>query len=213
MTGAVRGSLPRSLAATPYDQLMRVLVDATVEVLGVLTVTAATIAGCAPQAGAQPPPGFPNLDGFIPVPADGYVARSGPSIPARISFSAPNGVVCDFYGGPAPAPQPSQDIKCSGDMPGMDDVPIPGGRSRPGDCMVGSVNYNGPGYQLSRMSYAGCDGNPAALPSAGKPLGVGQKLTHLNVTCAVGIDNLVACLDSTSGEHGFVVQRAGSWAF
>jgi hypothetical protein len=38
-------------------------------------------------------------------------------------------------------------------------------------------------------------------------------LTYLNVTCAVGADNLVACLDTTSGDHGFVVQRSGSWAF
>jgi hypothetical protein len=186
----------------------------TMRALGGLTlVVASAIAAPAPQAGAQPPPGFPNLDGFTSVPVDGYATSSGPTTPARISFSAPNAVVCDFYGGPAPAPQPSQDIRCSGDMPGMDDVPIPGGRSRPGDCVVGSVNYKGPGYQLSRMSYAGCDGNPAALPPAGKPLGVGQKLSHLNVTCAVGADNLVACLDSTSGDHGFVLQRSGSWAF
>jgi hypothetical protein len=186
----------------------------TVRALGGLTLVAAcAIAAPTPQAGAQPPPGFPNLDGFTSVPVDGYATSSGPTTPARISFSAPNAVVCDFYGGPAPAPQPSQDIKCSGDMPGMDDVPIPGGRSRPGDCVVGSVNYKGPGYELSRMSYAGCDGNPAALPSAGKSLGVGQKLSYLNVTCAVGADNLVACLDSTSGDHGFVLQRSGSWAF
>jgi hypothetical protein len=186
----------------------------TMRALGGLTLmVASAIAAPAPQPGAQPPPGFPNLDGFTSVPVDGYATSSGPTTPARMSFSAPNAVVCDFYGGPAPAPQPSQDIRCSGDMPGMDDVPIPGGRSRPGDCVVGSVNYKGPGYQLSRMSYAGCDGNPAALPPAGKPLGVGQKLSHLNVTCAVGADNLVACLDSTSGDHGFVLQRSGSWAF
>jgi hypothetical protein len=78
---------------------------------------------------------------------------------------------------------------------------------------VGSVDFKGPNYQLSRMSYAGCDGNPAPLPAGGKPLGTGQKLTYLNVTCAVGADNLVACLDTTSGDHGFVVQRSGSWAF
>jgi hypothetical protein len=214
LTGAVRGSLPRSLSATQYDQLMRVVLGVTIRVLGGLTLAAAAaLAGSAPQAAAQPPPGFPNFDGFTAVPPDGYVASSGPTTPARITFSAPNAVVCDFYGGPTPAPQPSQDIKCSGDMPGMDDVPIPGGRSRPGDCVVGSVNYKGPGYQLARMSYAGCDGNPAAQPVAGKPLAAGQKVSYLNVTCVVGTDNLLACLDTTSGDHGFVLQRSGSWAF
>jgi hypothetical protein len=63
------------------------------------------------------------------------------------------------------------------------------------------------------MSYSGCYGNAPALPTGAKLLAAGQKLTYLNVTCAVGADNLLACLDTTSGDHGFVVQRSGSWAF
>ena len=183
--------------------------------LGGLTLAAASaIAAPAPQAGAQPPPGFPNLDGFTAVPMDGYATTPRQGGAPRISFSATPTLVCDFYGGTAPAPQPSQDIRCNGDMPGMDDVPFPGGgRTKPGDCVVGAVNFKGPGYELSRMSYGGCDGNPPALPSSGKSLGPGQKLSYLNVTCAVGADNLVACLDTTSGDHGFVLQRSGSWAF
>lgn len=190
------------------------VVAVTVRVLGGLTLAAASaIAVAAPPAGALPPPGFPNLDAFTPVPADGYIGAGAPGSSPRVSFSAGSALVCDFYGGPPPVPQPSQDIKCKGDMSGLDDVPFPGGRPRPGDCVVGSVDFKGPGYQLSRMSYAGCDGNPAPLPAGGKSLGAGQKLTYLNVTCAVGADDLVACLDTTSGDHGFVVQRSGSWAF
>ena len=183
--------------------------------LGGLTLAAASaIAAPAPQAGAQPPPGFPNLDGFTAVPMDGYATTPRQGGAPRISFSATPTLVCDFYGGTAPPPQPSQDIKCTGDMPGLDDVPFPGGgRTKPGDCVVGSVNFKGPGYELSRMSYGGCDGSAPPLPSGGKSLGVGQKVSYLNVTCAVGADNLVACLDSTSGDHGFVLQRSGSWAF
>lgn len=193
---------------------MRAVVAPTMRALAGLTLAAAAaVAWPAPQAAPQPPPGFPNLDSFTSVPTGGYVTNSGPGTSTRISFSAPYPLVCDFYGGPAPAPQPSQDIKCSGDMPGMNDVPIPGGHPRPGDCVVGSVSYKGPGYQLSRMSYGGCDGNPPKLPSDGKLLGAGQKLSYLNVTCAVGADDLVACLDTTSGDHGFVLQRSGSWAF
>ncbi len=191
---------------------MRAVVGPAMRLLGALSLAAGFVV--APHAAAQPPPGFPNLDGFTPVSADGYVTSPHPGGSPRIGFSTSSALVCDFYGGPAPPPQPSQDIKCTGDMPGMDDVPFPGGgRPRPGDCVVGAVSFKGPGYELSRMSYGGCDGNPAALPSGGKALGVGQKLSYLNVTCAVGADNLLACLDTTSGEHGFVVQRAGSWAF
>ncbi|OBI99358.1 hypothetical protein [Mycobacterium sp. 1465703.0] len=193
---------------------MRAVVGVTLRMLGgLMLVAAAAIAVCASPAAALPPPGFPNLDTFTAVPADGYLGGGAPGGTPRVSFSSGSALVCDFYGGPPPVPQPSQDIKCKGDMLGMDDVPFPGGRPRPGDCVVGSVDFKGPGYQLSRMSYGGCDGNPAPLPAGGKALGSGQKLTYLNVTCAVGADNLVACLDTTSGDHGFVVQRSGSWAF
>ena len=187
----------------------------TMRALGGLALAAASaIAAPAPQSAAQPPPGFPNLDGFISVPADGYAAPPREGAPPRISFSATPTLTCDFYGGTGPPPQPSQDIKCTGYMPGMDDVPFPGGgHTKPGDCVVGSVNFKGPGYELSRMSYVGCDGSQPALPPGGKSLGVGQKLSYLNVTCAVGVDNLVACLDTTSGDHGFVLKRSGSRAF
>ncbi len=193
---------------------MRAGVGLTARTLGGLAVAATcALAAPPPQSAALPPPGFPNLDGFVAVPADGYLTNAGPGLPPRVTFTATSTLVCDFYGGPAPPPQPSQDIKCSGDMPGLDDISFPGGgHPKPGDCVVGTVNFKGPGYELSRMSYSGCEGNPPTLPS-GKPLGVGQKLSYLNVTCAVGADNLVACLDTTSGDHGFVLQRSGSWAF
>ncbi|OBK49779.1 hypothetical protein [Mycobacterium sp. 1081908.1] len=183
--------------------------------MGALTLAAASAiaATAVPRAAADPPPRFPDLSRFTAVPVDGYATPSQGGTP-RISFSVTPTLVCDFYGGPAPAPQPSQDIKCSGDAPGMDDVPFPGGgHSKPGDCVVGAVNFKGPGYELSRMTYSGCDGNPPALTSGGKPLAPGAKLTYLNVTCAVDAGNVVACLDTTSGDHGFVLQPSGSWAF
>jgi hypothetical protein len=181
--------------------------------VGAVALAAASAIASAPHAAAEPPPRFPDLSRFVAVPADGYATAAQGGAP-RISFSVTPTLVCDFYGGPAPAPQPSQDIKCSGDAPGMDDVPFPGGgRSKPGDCVVGTVNFKGPGYELSRMTYSGCDGNPPALPSGGKPLAAGAKLTYLNVTCAVDAGNVVACLDTTSGDHGFVLQPSGSWAF
>jgi hypothetical protein len=185
----------------------------TIRTLGGLTLAAASVLAAPPHASAAPPPGFPNLDGFTSVPAEGYLTTPATGAP-RISFSATPTLVCDFYGGPAPVPQPSQDIKCNGDMPGMDDITFPGGgHPKPGDCVVGAVNFKGPGYELSRMTYSGCEGSPPALPPGGKSLSAGQKVSYLNVTCAVGADNLVACLDTTSGDHGFVLQRSGSWAF
>jgi hypothetical protein len=193
---------------------VRGVVDLVVRVLGVLTLVTTSTIAFAQHAAAAPPPRFPNLDSFTAVPADGYITTSLPGNSPRINFVAPNSVTCDFYGGPAPAPQPSQDIKCIGELPGMDDIPFPGGgHPRPGDCVEGSVNFKGPGYELSRMTYGGCGGNPAVPANTGKALSVGQKLSYLNVTCAVGNDNLLACLDTTSGDHGFVLQSVGSWGF
>jgi len=193
---------------------MSAVVNLTARAVGVVALTTmSALIVPAPHAVAQPPPGFPNLDTFTAVPADGYMTTARPASGPRISFSAPYAMACDFYGGSAPAPQPSQDIKCNGEIPGADDIPFNGGgHPRPGDCVVGAVNFKGPGYELSRTSYGGCDGNPAALPG-GKLLAVGQKVSYLNVTCAVGADQLVACLDATSGDHGFVLQHSGSWAF
>ncbi|OBI05973.1 hypothetical protein A5714_23880 [Mycobacterium sp. E2462] len=196
---------------------MRAVVDVSMRALGGAALAAASaLTGLAPQAGAQPPPAFPNLDTFTAMPAEGYLVTGQQTAP-RIGFTVPStassAIVCDFYGGPSPAPQPSADLKCRGDIPGLDDVPVPGGRARPGDCLVGAVDYKGPGYQLSRMSEGGCDGSAATPQTGAKALGAGQKVSYLSVTCAVGADSLVACLDTTSGDHGFVLQRSGSWAF
>lgn len=182
--------------------------------LAALTLAAVPAIVSAPHAAAAPPPRFPDLSRFVAVPVDGYATSPQDGSGPRIRFSPTPTLVCDFYGGPAPAPQPSQDIKCSGDMPGMDDVTFPGGgHPKPGDCVVSAVNFKGPGYELSRMSYGGCDGNPPAVAPGGKPLAPGAKLSYLNVTCAVDAGNVVACLDTTSGDHGFVLEPSGSWAF
>ncbi|GAB5011735.1 hypothetical protein MAHJHV63_50520 [Mycobacterium avium subsp. hominissuis] len=58
-------------------------------------------------------------------------------------------------------PQPSQDIKCKGDMSEMDDVPFPGGRPRPGDCVLGTVDFKGPDCRRTRRRTSGSTGSPA----------------------------------------------------
>ena len=41
----------------------------------------------------------------------------------------------------------------------------------------------------------------------------GKNVHILNVTCAVGDDRLVACLDTYNGEHGFFLQPSSSRSF
>ncbi|MFZ2241998.1 MAG: hypothetical protein WAV90_20975 [Gordonia amarae] len=41
----------------------------------------------------------------------------------------------------------------------------------------------------------------------------GHEITYLNTTCAVGPDKYLACIDTTTGTHGFVTQPSGAWTF
>jgi hypothetical protein len=176
---------------------------------GALTLAAAgTFAASIPRAMAAPP-GFPNLDTFTPVAIDDFVAPLAHGA-VIVNFSALGTVTCDFYGGPPPPPGPLQNIDCEGAMPGLQNVPLTsGGPAGPEDCVYGVTKATPSGYQLQKGSYSACN---APRPVSGKPLTAGQKVSYLNVTCAAG-DQLLACLDTTGGEHGFVLQPSGSWAF
>ncbi|HEU0192372.1 MAG TPA: hypothetical protein VFR17_14070 [Mycobacterium sp.] len=185
----------------------------------VTTLAAATLSVTAPlpqYASADPPPGFPNLLLFAPVPAEGYFVHLQAGSSRLLNFSTPDNVVCSFYAGEDLVPGQSQGINCDGTMPGMINAPFSGGgggRLHPGECVLGAVRSAGPAYRLERNTYGDCDGRPPKLPNTGKLLETGQKVSYQNVTCAVGVEHLLACLDTTSGEHGFVLQPAGSTAF
>jgi hypothetical protein len=187
-----------------------------------LVLTAAVmVVGCSvPRAAAQPA-GFPDLNTFAPVSADGFLTKKskGSSDLSTVDFSTPYNIGCGFSASQDPSTTPSQYINCDGDLPGMDNVPIiplSGTTHAPGDCIVGiarPAGMDGPAYGLSRTYDGGCNGRPAKSSLGGKLLSAGQKISYQNVTCAVGPNKLVACLDTTSGEHGFVLQPSGSFAF
>ncbi|MCV7275122.1 hypothetical protein [Mycolicibacter arupensis] len=178
-----------------------------------LLVGAAAAAGglflAAPGSPAQAQPaGFPNFDDFATVPVDNYIS-TGPKGPGRwVNFSTPYNVACQFDAIDPPAGT-SQAIICDGDMPGLANAPLGSGAPVPDGCVIGTVRSQGAaGLRLNR--------EPATCGrqfSNGAFLGVGQKLSYGNVTCAVGNDQLVACLDTSLGQHGFVLSPSGSTAF
>lgn len=185
-------------------------------------VTVATVGAPAHHATAQPA-GFPDLNTFAAVPPDGYITKKtkGSSDISTADFSTPYNVGCMISASQDPNGAPSQFTACDGDVPGLDNVPlssavvgVPDGSPRPGDCIEGQVQPQGTGptYALNHY-FRGCDGGPVRPGYAGKILGVGQKISVKNVTCAVGANKLIACLDTTNGEHGFVLQPSGSFAF
>jgi hypothetical protein len=119
------------------------LVGASTRFLGaVIVALGGAVMASAHHAAAQPA-GFPNLDNFTPVPLDDYLAPLAHGA-VVVNFSAPNNLVCDFYGGPPPPPGPLQNIDCEGDMPGMQNVPFfEGGRPGPNDCVFGVTKATG----------------------------------------------------------------------
>jgi hypothetical protein len=42
---------------------------------------------------------------------------------------------------------------------------------------------------------------------------IGQKVSYQNATCTVGGDGLVACLDTSLGQHRFVLKPSGNVTF
>ena len=153
----------------------------------------------APRRAAAQPPGFPDLSGFAPAPIGDYIEPPTRG-PQYAYFSTPYNIACFFEASEVIPAWAGQAITCNGEFPGMDN----------GSCVVGRATAAGmgPAYALSRP------GDPCGAQfSRGKLLNVGQKVNAFNATCAVGADHLVACLDTTRGEHGFVLKPSGSFAF
>lgn len=177
----------------------------TIRVLAAGVLAAGLSAAVFPPPATASPAGFPDLNGFTAVPADDYVT-TGPKGPGRwVDFSTPYNISCQFVA--VEEPGSSEAISCDGDMPGMDNAAYTQGSPEPGWCLIGTVrSTNSGGLRLNRESVM-C---PAGPYNAGTLLNVGQKVSYGNVTCAVGADQLVACL---SGQHGFVLKPSGSSAF
>ncbi len=150
----------------------------------------------APKHAAAQPPGFPDLGGFDPVPAENYIEARSKGL-QYAHFSTPFNIQCWFEAAEPVAVWHSQDINCLGNMP--DENPCVVGKASPG---------SGPAYVINKT------GDHCGTPyTNGVLLNAGQKVSYRDATCAVGGDHLVACLDTSSGQHGFVLKPSGSFAF
>ena len=151
----------------------------------------------APGAVAQPA-GFPDLSGFSTVSAERYFVESPKENAARtVDFSTPYNITCSFIRDDYFQIPPY--LRCTGRMADSSDP-----------CAFGEIYW-----EQSKSSYSRTwEGSDCANPfSYSKLLSLGQKVSFHNVTCAVGDDRLVACLDTFKGEHGFVLRPSGSVFF
>jgi len=112
------------------------------------------------------------------------------------AFVTPQQVTCVLdYG-------PQKSIVCSGDIQGLPNSVS--GTGCPVARKVDESSSNSP-YVLRREE-------PDCASSRVMPIEVGRKLVGTNGACAVGENDLVACIDADH-QHGFVLQPSGSWAF
>jgi hypothetical protein len=151
----------------------------------------------APRAVAQPAD-FPDLSGFSAVPAEQYFVETTKTGAARmLDFSTPYNSTCSFSR--EGDGKYSQYLRCTGRMADSADP-----------CAFGEIYW-----EPSKTSYDRTwEGSNCSNPySYAKLLNPGQKVSFLNVTCAVGDNRLVACLDTFNGEHGFVLRPSGSGFF
>lgn len=112
-------------------------------------------------------------------------------------FSTPFNIHCRFAAAESEPVWHSQDINCMGDMPGAN------------SCVVGAASPGpGPAYVISTTG-----DNCGASHMNGALLNVGQKMTYRDATCVVGSDHIVGCLDTSHGDHGFVLNPSGNVAF
>jgi hypothetical protein len=170
-----------------------------------IAATALTLTVSAPTA-AAPPPGFPDLDTFASISVDAYIV-TGPKGPKRfVAFSTPYNIECSFIATNDPVPAgATQGINCDGEIPGVASGPTP-----TESCATGKVgDWGASGFRIER-ELINC---PIGTFSSGVLLTAGHKVTYQNVTCAVGDNGLIACLDTSLGHHGFALRPAGNVTF
>lgn len=166
-------------------------------VMGRLTaclVIAVSVIACqaipAPEAAGQPPQGFPDLGGFRAVDSKPFRHQSRGGLYS--SFVTADGLIsCTMASGSSSG--------CRGDLPGAPGSE--GSGSGAGCTAVGGWDQ----YSFSRTTVH-------CPPYSGEKLNQNEKLVDGDMTCAVGEDRLVACIN-TRGNHGFVLRPGGSWTF
>jgi hypothetical protein len=157
-----------------------------------LLTLAVAISACTSPAPVkdQPPQGFPDLSAFTAVDPSKY------DLGGR-SFVSPKQVSCVLDHGP------QKSIVCSGNnIKGMPENVK--GSGCPIVHRLDETTSDTP-YSFERVE-------PDCASSRFVSISAGQKLSGENGTCAVGENDLVACIDADM-KHGFVLQPSGSWTF
>lgn len=143
-----------------------------------------------PATAGAAPPGFPDLSLFTEVHDGRKFTRPDKWANGYAFFRTQSGISCALGSG----------TWCYGDLPGLV-------ADQKSTCT--SVTRGNPSepFQFEKS-------DKPCVPTSDDLLNPGEKLTFeaYGTTCAVGDQNLVACIDNWHN-HGFVLQASGSWAF
>ncbi|MCX8555054.1 hypothetical protein OS121_08090 [Mycolicibacterium mucogenicum] len=173
--------------------------------LKICLAAAAFAVGGIPVAHAvTPPPNFPDLTNFDVVTASHQVNYQR-GTQQMVTFSTPDGVRCSIYafGGVGSA------VRCYGAIPGLQAQQVGTDVNAKSPCGFGMAQLHAatPGVLSSYQGDCPSDLDGAAL------LTPGQKVRMATTICGVAPGEVTACIDSTDGGHGFVLQPSGSWTF
>jgi hypothetical protein len=170
----------------------------------VLAGALAVVGAPGAQAGPTPPPNFPDLDGFT-VDTNTHLVPYQRTTQLVVKFTTPDGLSCgiDALDGVGSS------VRCYGAVPGTAGLPVVADARATAQCDFGVAQLNSasPGV-ISRLR-----GNCPTDLSGATLLAPGQKVSMGTATCVVAAGGVTACIDSTDGGHGFVLQPAGSWTF
>lgn len=150
------------------------------------------------SACADPPPKFPDLNGFVAADANQYT-RPGRQWSGYLFFTTLSGVNCQIV----------STVVCGGNIPGIPSGSVGHDGQGCGRVTKGGSSSSGPeSYKLS--SHDGqCPPFADTILNAGQKLSIGDGKT--SATCAVADGDVTACVDYW--KHGFVLRPEGSWTF
>jgi hypothetical protein len=172
--------------------------------LPLFVLAGASVVLAAPLAHAAPPPNFPDFAGFSVVTST-HLASYQHTRQQVVKFSTPDGLYCDI----GTLGAVGTTVRCYGPVPEMTGLAVtvdPNARA-PRDFGVAQLHAASEGTIGSYRGDYPTDLAGAAL------LAPEQKVSLGTAMCGVAPGGVTACIDSTDGGHGFVLQPSGSWVF
>jgi len=172
--------------------------------LPLFVLAAASVVLTAPLAQAAPPPNFPDFANFDIV-TNTHLAAYRNTTQQLVKFSTPDGLYCNI-GALASA---GTTVRCYGPVPGTAGLAVTADPTAKTPCDFGMAQLHGANEGTISRYRGDCPTDMAGAPL----LAPAQKVSLASTTCGVAPGSVTACIDSTDGGHGFVLQPTGSWVF